>query len=122
MKFTGGNSGVKRRWRYYKTEGGRRPAWEFLDKLSDDDAGSILAAMGEVEDKGTRAARHLKGDLWEVRADGDNAAYRVIFAEEGTKGRILLALEVFSKKTQKTPPRVIKRAEKRLKQWRKEAD
>ena len=39
-----------------------------------------------------------KGDIWEVRADGDRVIYRILFAEEGTRGRILLALEGFNKK------------------------
>jgi phage-related protein len=36
----------------------------------------------------------------------------------GKKGRVLLALEGFEKKTQKTPDRVIRLAEARLREWR----
>ncbi len=35
--------------------------------------------------------------------------------------QVLLALEGFSKKSQKTPPGVIRRAEKRLADWRRRA-
>jgi len=57
--------------------------------------------------------------LYEVRAEGMDASYRLLFAEEGTKGRILLALHAFSKKTQKTPPQVIELAARRLSDWQR---
>lgn len=78
--------------------------------------------MQEVRDEGLRAARHLDGDIWEVRVDGDRVIYRVLFAEEGTRGRILLALEAFKKKTQRTPPAAIALAKRRLTDWRKRGD
>lgn len=37
----------------------------------------------------------------------------------GRHGQALLALEAFSKKTQKTPPAKIDQAERRLVEWRK---
>lgn len=109
----------KRRWRAYKTAAGRCPVEEFIDGLSDSDAAAVLAGMQEVRDVGLRAARHLDGDIWEVRVDGDRVIYRVLFAEEGSRGRILLALEAFNKKTQKTPPQAITLAKRRLADWRR---
>lgn len=47
--------------------------------------------------------------------------YRLLFAPEGRQGQILLALDGFSKKTQKTPPAKIELAEKRLADWRRRA-
>jgi phage-related protein len=67
---------------------------------------------------GLSAARHLRGDVYEVRVDGENQAFRVLFAPEGRFKQVLLALEGFSKKTQKTPPQAIQLAEKRLSDWR----
>lgn len=55
--------------------------------------------------RGRRATRHLCGDIYEVRADGDRQTFRILFANEGRSGQILLALEGFSKKTQKSPRR-----------------
>jgi phage-related protein len=75
--------------------------------------------MAEVRDRGLAAARHLEGDIWEVRADGDRAIYRILFAEEGSRGRVLLALEGFKKKTQKTPRPTIELARRRLNDWRR---
>jgi phage-related protein len=91
---------------------------EFIDGLSDTDAAAIIAAMKDVAIEGVRVARHLRGDIYEVRAEGDRASYRVLFAIEGRRGRVLLALEAFRKTTQKTPQRVIVLAERRLRIWR----
>jgi phage-related protein len=91
---------------------------EFIDELSDQDAAEVAAAMGEVREEGLVAARHLRGEIYEVRAEGETIAIRILFAPEGRKGRILLALDGFAKKTQKTPERLIQLAEKRLADWR----
>jgi phage-related protein len=71
--------------------------------------------------EGLGEARHLRGGIYEVRVAGDGAAYRVLFATEGRPAQILLALEAFEKKTQKTPARMIQLAERRLRDWRSRA-
>jgi phage-related protein len=109
---------VRRRWRDYRTPSGRRPVREFLTSLSDVDAAAIIAAMKEVAVGGLEAARHVRGDIYEVRADGDRVIYRLLFATEARRGQILLALEAFGKTTQKTPPSSIAVAERRLRDWR----
>ncbi len=109
---------AKRRWRDYRTAAGRRPVREFIGDLSDADAAAVVAAMKEVQLEGLPAARHLRDDLYEVRADGDRQAFRILFASEGKAAQVLLALEGISKKSQKTPPETIRLAERRLKDWR----
>lgn len=54
----------------------------------------------------------------EDAAEGRDDSFRVIFAQEGKRGRVLLALDGFVKKTRKTPPRLIQLAERRLADWR----
>lgn len=112
---------MKRRWRFYVTAGGRRPVRVFLAKLTDADAAAVAAAMREVAVAGLEAARHLRSDIYELRVDGDRQAYRLLFATEGRQGQVLLALEAFSKKTQKTPPAKIAVATRRLADWRARA-
>src|ERR1039458_3523709 len=90
----GGARPVRRRWRDYKTPAGRRPVEAFIDGLSDDDAAAVFAGMQDVRDQGLRAARHLDGEIWEVRVDGDRVIYRILLAEEGSRGQILLGLEI----------------------------
>jgi phage-related protein len=113
---------VRRRWRFYATAAGRKPAKEFIYRLSDVDAADVAAAMLDVRTSGLVAARHLRGELYEVRAEGADASYRLLFAEEGAKGRVLFALHAFSKKTQRTPPQAIDLAARRLADWRRRSD
>lgn len=112
----------RRRWRDYRTQMGRRPVKEFLDRLNDVDAAAVAAAMKDVRENGRVAARHLRGDIYEVRADSDRQSFRILFAEEGEHGQVLLSLSGFSKKTQKTPPDEIELAERRLRDWRARGD
>jgi phage-related protein len=108
----------QRRWRDYRTPSGRRPVNDFLAALALSDRAEIAAAMKDVERNGLSVARHLRGDIYEVRADGDRQTFRILFAPEGRRQTILLALDGFSKKTQKTPPTKIALAERRLRDWR----
>jgi len=111
---------VRRRWRFYTTPSGRSPVRDFLgdSRLPAVDRDEILAAMKDVQANGLIVARHLRGDIYEVRADGRRASYRVLFAAEGRRAQVLLGLSGFTKKTRKTPPREIELAERRLRSWR----
>lgn len=108
----------RRRWRDYKTATGGRPVRDFLDSLTDDELAEVVAAMREVTAAGLVAAKHLRGDIYEVRADGPSRTFRVLFCAEGKFSQVLLSLSAFIKKTQKTPPRELKLAEERLEDWR----
>jgi phage-related protein len=88
----------------------------FIETLTDDEAAVVLDGMKDVAVNGLPAARHLRGEIYEVRADSDRHAFRLLFAQE-TKF-ILLSLSAFTKKARKTPPEEIIRAETRLKDWR----
>lgn len=112
---------MKRRWRYYETTTGAKPAKEFLDGLDDRDRDAVRAAMQAVRVMGVSAARHLRGDVSEARAGRAGRAWRVLFATEGDMDQVLLAVTAFEKKTQKTPPAEIELAERRLMDWRRRA-
>lgn len=73
--------------------------------------------MVDVRQNGLRAARHLEGDIYEVRADGKGVIYRVLFAPQGKSKQVLLSLEGFKKKAQKTPVATIHLAKRRLRDW-----
>src|SRR2546423_12978541 len=68
---------------------------------------------------GTSVARHVRQDIYEVRAFYNTKAYRILFACEGRFHHVLLALEGFQKKTQETPKAHLKLAEQRLTDWRR---
>jgi phage-related protein len=77
--------------------------------------------MKDVRKNGSVAARHLRGPVWEVRAEAPGGSYRILFSEEGRRSQILLALVPLDKKTQKTPDEAIRLAERRLSDWRSRA-
>jgi len=103
-------------WRFYKTAAGRSPVEEFLDSIPLQDRAAIAAAMYEARIHGLRAARHIEGDLYELRASGLEAHYRLLFAREAKF--VLLAVDAYDKDTQKLPLYVKKRALERLRDWR----
>lgn len=82
------------------------------------DRASVTAAMKDVAYEGLSVARHIRGDIYEVRADGEKQTYRILLATEGKRGQVLLALEAFSKKTQKIPKEKLGLAQRRLRDWR----
>jgi phage-related protein len=108
----------RRRWRDYRTVAGGRPVKDFLDELTDDELAAIAAGMKDVADRGLCAAKHLRGDIYEVRADASTRSFRLLFSAEGRFSQVLLSLSAFAKKTQKTPLRELERAETRLRDWR----
>ena len=108
----------RNRWRFYETASGAKPVRSFLDNLTAAEAAEVSGAMNEVAVAGLRLARHLRGDIWEVRIQTERKAFRVLFSPEGRAQQVLLALEAFTKKTQRTPARTIELAERRLADWR----
>lgn len=109
----------RRRWRFHETVSGAKPVQAFLDNLTPAEAAEVVAAMKEVARGGLRFARHLRGDIWEVRIEAERKAFRVLFSPEGKFQQVLLALEAFTKKVQKTPAHAIQLAERRLADWRR---
>jgi phage-related protein len=90
----------------------------FLDALHDEEVAAIVAGMGDVAERGLLAARHLRGDVYEVRADARTRSFRLLFSAEGHYGQVLLSLSIFEKRTQRIPARELELAEKRLREWR----
>jgi len=110
----------QRRWRDYRTEGGARPVHDFLLTQPPAVQAAIAAELEDVRREGTRAARHLRNEIYEVRVPHDTNTYRVLFAPLGRYSHILLSLDAFEKKTQRTPPAKIDLAEQRLADWRRQ--
>ncbi len=111
----------KHRWRDYRTRSGARPVKVFIEALTDEEAAAVVAAMNEVAQRGRSAARHLRGEIYEVRAQATTRSFRVLFSAEGRGKHVLLSLSAFEKRTQKTPPSELELAEARLRDWRSRA-
>lgn len=60
--------------------------------------------MKDVQVNGLAVTRHLRGDLYEVRADGERASYRILFAAEGARSQVLLGLSTFRRRPRKRLP------------------
>lgn len=82
---------------------------------------AVAAAMKEVRTagRGHPDVNHLHGDIWQIEIDGQAVIYRLLFAEEGRFGQVLLALEIVNKKWQKARSRHIQLADRRLREWRR---
>jgi len=91
----------------------------FLDGLTDEEVATIVAGMKEVAVEGLAAARHLQGEIFEVRADASTRSFRLLFSTEGRWSQILLSLSVFEKRTQRAPQHEIDLAQRRLADWRR---
>lgn len=111
----------RRQWRDYRTPGGARPVKDAIDKLADAEVAEIAAGMRDVRERGLVAARHLRGEIYEIRADAATRSFRLLFACEGRYSHVLLALSVFEKRSQRAPPHEIELAERRLADWRDRA-
>ena len=109
---------ASRQWRDYRTPAGGRPVKDVFDELDDEEVAAIVAGMKDIVQAGLPAAKHLRGDVYEVRADAATRSFRLLFAAEGQYSQVLLSLSVFVKKTQKTPKRELDVAEARLRDWR----
>lgn len=107
-----------RRWRVYTTRSGRSPVRDFIAGLTDEEAADVAAAMSDVRRDGVRAAKHVAGEIYEVKADSERQTFRILFAQEGAHDQVLLALEAFSKKQQRLPRDRIDLAQRRLRDWR----
>lgn len=62
--------------------------------------------------------KHLRGKLWEMRLRGQQGIVRAIYF--AVKGRKLIVVRAFIKKTEKTPQREIELAEQRMDQFNRE--
>jgi phage-related protein len=113
-----GTKKYRRQWREYRTRAGGRPVKTFLDALTDEEVAVIVAGMKEIAVGGVANARHLRDQVYEVRADAATRSFRLLFSAEGRYSQVLLSLSIFEKRTQKTPPDEIKLAKSRLSDWR----
>jgi len=59
--------------------------------------------MLDVRENGLVAARHLRGEIYEVRAAAVSASHGLLVAEEGNEGRVPLGLHALAR-DQNPPP------------------
>lgn len=101
---------------FYVEDSGNKPANEFLNKLDIKTQARFIDSIERLRLRNTQAreplVRHLQGKLWELREESNTNIYRIIYFF--FTGRRIVLLHGFQKKTQTTPSREIKVAEKRM--------
>ncbi len=103
---------------FYRTTAGNEPVRAMLMALDKADRQIVGEDIAYVQYKwpiGKPRVDHLRDDIWEVRSTIGNRIARVLFTVHGSE---MVLLHAFVKKTQKTDPREIDLAIKRLKEWK----
>ena len=100
---------------------GRAPAREFLDSLDDKAAARIDAFIERLRTQGNRMqgkfVKKLTDDVFELRVKQFDRIFRVLFFYQ--RGMLIVITSAFQKKTERTPPSEITRAERLRRLWLK---
>jgi len=100
---------------YYETERGKCPVEEFIDRLDVKSKAKLARTIDLLEqfgaDLGMPYARHVEGELWELRTRLGSSQFRIIYSRSGSRTFILL--HGFVKKTGRMPKRDLKIAKDR---------
>jgi len=101
---------------FYRTAAGRQPVREFLDSLDGKQAQKIAWVLQLIEEMDRVPKQYFKklestDDIWEVRIQSGNNAYRLLGFWD--TGKFIVLCHAFAKKTQAVPGKEIKVAEER---------
>ena len=105
---------------FYRSSTGHCQVEAFLDSLPAKDARKVVWVLKLIEDLSQIPAQYLKklvntDDIWEVRVQAGKNIYRLLGFFDGSD--LIVIDHAFQKKTQKTPIRAIRTAEKRKKDY-----
>ena len=106
---------------YVELPNGRLPAREFVDALDDKAAARIDAFIDRLRVYGNRMqgkfVKKLTDEIFELRVKQFDRIFRVLFFYQ--PGMLIVVTSGFQKKTEKTPPAEITKAEELKKLWMK---
>ena len=114
------NLSVMRKINFYRTDDDKYPIEEFLDSLSSKQVQKVAWVLQLVEELEVVPTTYLKklvstDDIWEVRVQVGGNIFRLLgFFDHDN---LVILNHGFQKKTQKTPPKEIKIAESRKKDY-----
>ncbi len=101
--------------RYFESATGRSPVKEFVDSLDARSKASTARTLDLLEQFGTELgmpfAKHVEGDLWELRTRAGTNRYRIIYFL--FTGGAFILLHGFAKKSGRIPQRDIRTARDR---------
>jgi phage-related protein len=99
---------------FYRTKAGNQPMREWLKSMAREDRRTVGEDIKTVQfgwPLGMPLIRKLEVGLWEVRSNVSQGIARMLFT---VAGDAMFLLHGFVKKTQKTPPRELNTARRRL--------
>jgi len=100
---------------YFETGKGRCPVQEFIDSLDTRSKAKIARALDLLEEFGIKLgmpyAKHVEGDLWELRTRARSNQYRIIYFLY-TRG-VFILLHGFTKKSGPIPQQDLRAARDR---------
>ena len=102
------------------TGAGKCPVQEHLDTLSDRQATKIAWVLKLIREINPIPSNYFKklvntDDIWEIRVDVGRNTFRLLGFFSGRE--LIILTNSFQKKSQKTPPKEIKLAEKRKRDY-----
>lgn len=107
---------------FYRTASGKNPVQEYLDKLTDVQATKIAWVLKLIREIDQIPPKYFKklvntDDIWEVRVNVGKNSFRLLGFYQGQGQKMIILTNSFQKKTQKTPLKEIRLAEKRKKEY-----
>ncbi len=105
---------------FYRTASGKCPVKEHLDSLTDAQATKIAWVLKLIRELDQIPSKYFKklvktDDIWEVRVDVGRNIFRLLGFFHGRE--LIILTNSFQKKSQKTPLKEIRLAEKRKKEY-----
>lgn len=105
---------------FYRMESGRCPAEEFLDSLGPKQAQKVTWVLRLVEELDAIPSQYFQklvasDDIWETRVQFGGNIFRILGFWDGAE--LIVLNHAFQKKTQKTPPKEIRIAERRKRDY-----
>ena len=105
---------------FYRSNNGKCPVEEYLDSLSKKQVEKVFFVLDLIEQLNVVPRKFFKkleaaDDIWEARIRYENNIFRLLGFFDGNE--LIILNHAFTKKTQKTPQKEIKKAEKRKKDY-----
>lgn len=105
---------------FYRTVSGKCPVEEHLDSLTDEQVTKIAWVLKLIREINQVPSKYFKklvhtNDIWEIRVDVGKNTFRLLGFFHGRE--LIILTNSFQKKSQKTPLKEIRLAERRKKEF-----
>jgi len=105
---------------FYRLNSGKCPVEEYLDTLSQKQVEKVFFVLDLIEQLNMVPRKFFKklgatDNIWEVRVQHGNNIFRLLGFFDGNE--LVILNHAFTKKSQKTPKKEIKKAEQRKKEY-----